>query len=344
MKIFLHHWKWTGVLFVALTVLLLTVACGEEEKPTLRLADTQFESLWINNAVAQFIIENGYGYPTETIETTTPIAQATLANGEIDIWMELWQQNWIDNYNEETAKGNIINTGMTYEGGPQFWVVPKYTADEHNLRTVDDLKDPQIAKLFQDPEDSSKGGFINCPIGWQCEAINEAKFEAYGLDQYYNVITPGSAGALDAALAGPQKKQEPVFGYYWAPTALMGLFEWQVLEEPSYSNECWEEVAKGQDDRSYTPKQACAYETLPIDKGVTKTLPDRASDVYEMLKKMVVGLDAINKTAAWSNENDVQDYSKAAVYYLQNFEDRWTTWMPSDKVKKVKEALAKSAQ
>ena len=63
-----------------------------------------------------------------------------------------------------------------------------------------------------------------------------------------------------------------------------------------------------------------------------------------MLKKMNVGLTPINKTAAWAMDADIQsDWVKAAVYYLQNFEDRWTTWMPADNAKKVKDGLASMA-
>ena len=38
-------------------------------RPVIRLFDGQQESLSINNAIAQFIIEHGYGYPTESVNT-----------------------------------------------------------------------------------------------------------------------------------------------------------------------------------------------------------------------------------------------------------------------------------
>ena len=340
----LYGWKRYGLLLVALLALpLIALACSseDEEKPVIKFSDTQFESLWINNAVAQFIIEKGYGYPTETVEMTTPVYQATLPKGEIDIVMEGWEQNILDWYNEEIGKGTIANLGMTYEGGPQFFVVPKWVSEEYNIKTVADMKDHW--ELFKDPEDSSKGAFINCIIGWQCAEINTVKLEAYGLDKFYNVISPGSAAALDAALAGAQKKREPVFGYYWAPTALMGMYDWQVLEEPEYNDGVWEKITAAREDKSLRPlDEAVAYQTLPINKLVWPGLEKKAPDVWEMLKKMNVGLEPINKTAAWSNENEVKDYSKAAVYYLQTFEDRWKTWVPDKIYKKIKDALAES--
>ena len=327
---------------VALLALPLFVACSsEEEKPIIKLSDQQFESHWINNALVKFIVENGYEYPVETIEMSTVIMQATLASGEIHLNMELWQQNLIDWYNEETAAGNIINLGETYEGGPQFFVVPTYFAEEYDITSVEDMKKPEVVAALADPEERSKGAFINCIIGWQCAEINRAKFATYGLDEYYNIISPGSAAALDAGLAGPQKKGDPVFGYYWAPTSLMGKYDWVVLEEPEYTASCWEEVIKGRDDATYTPAQACAYETLPVDKGIHSSLEDLAPDVVEMLRKMTVGLQPINVTAAWAIDNEIQgDWEKAAIFYLETYEDRWTSWMPGENADKVKEALA----
>ncbi|MGI5836558.1 MAG: glycine betaine ABC transporter substrate-binding protein [Chloroflexota bacterium] len=314
------------------------------EKSTLKLADTQFDSLWLNNAIGKFVIEKGYGYPVETVELTTPLAETALARGEIDIWLELWQQNWKDTYDKMIAAGDIQNLGPIYEAGPQFFIVPTWVSEEYDIKTVEDLKRPDVVKLFENPENPSKGAFINCITGWECAKVNRAKFKAYGLDEYYDIVEPGSSGAMDAALAGPQKRHEPVFGYYWAPTALMGMFDWHVIEEPEFSKEVWAEVEKGVDDESYKPKEACAYESLPIDIGIHKDTPQKAPDVVEMLKKMDVGLEPINKTLAWAKENDVQPTSEeVAVYYLKTFEDRWTTWMPAENAQKIKEALAKTS-
>lgn len=314
-------------------------APAPEEKPTIKFADSQFESLWINNAIAKFIIEEGYGYPVETIETTTPGAQVALARGDVLVWMEMWQQNLIDWYNEEIANGNIENGGMTYEGGPQFFIIPTWVHEEYNINTVADMKDHW--ELFPDPEDPDKGAFINCIVGWQCSAINDVKIEAYGLTDYYNIISPGSGGAMEAALAGPQKKHEPVFGYYWAPTSLVGAYDWYILDEPEYNKELWDEIIAAKDDPSLRPlSEACAYETIPVDKGFHKSLEEVAPDVREMLMKMVVGVQPLSVTVAWAVENEVQDWEKAAIYYLQNYEDLWKTWVTDDAYTKIKEALA----
>ncbi len=334
--------RWLLLVTVLVLVVPLVAACGpaeQEEKPTIKFADAQYESLWINNAIAEFIITKGYGYPVEIIQMTTVIWQVALPKGDIDIVMELWKQNLIDWYNEEIGKGTIENLGMTYEGGPQFFMIPTWVHEQYNINTVDDMKEHW--ELFKDPEDPDKGAFINCMIGWQCGAINEVKMEAYGLTDYYNVISPGSSGAMEAALSGAQKKKNPVFGYYWAPTALMGMYDWYILEEPEYDADIWDKIIAAKDDPSLRPlSEAVAYETLPIDKGIWSGLRQLAPDVVTMLEKMNVGLQPINVTAAWAKENEVQDWSLAAHYYLKNYEERWKTWVTDDAYQKIKAALA----
>ncbi len=334
-------WKRGLLLFTALvmTVTLVTGCAAGEEKPTIKFADNQFESLWINDAIAKFIIEEGYGYPVETIEMTTPIAQVSLAQGDVHVWLEMWQQNWIENYNEEVAAGNIENMGAIYEGGPQMFVIPQWMADDYNIVTVFDMKDHW--ELVKDPEDSSKGLFHNCIIGWQCQAINLVKLEAYGLLDYYNVLEPGSAGALEAAMEGPMKKGDPVFGYYWSPTQLMEKYDWYILEEPPYDAAVWEQIMAAVDDPTLRPlSEACAYEVLPVDIGINPSLRDIAPDVAAMLEKMFVGSWPLYYTAQWAKENEVQDWELAAIWFLQNYEDEWKTWVTDDAYNKIKDALA----
>ena len=62
-----------------------------------------------------------------------------------------------------------------------------------------------------------------------------------------------------------------------------------------------------------------------------------------MINKMVVGLDPLNATVAWATQNAVDDWERAAIYYLQNYEDRWRTWVTSDAYAKINAALEKSS-
>jgi len=142
--------------FCALAALVVTVllsgACGllgGGQKPVIRLHGTEYDSSLINNAIAEYVIEEGYGYPVEIVEITNQMMQEALPKGEIDLKMETWQQNRIDWYNENIENGNIVNLGMTYEAGPQFFIIPAWVAEEYNIKTVFDMADHW--ELFRDP-------------------------------------------------------------------------------------------------------------------------------------------------------------------------------------------------
>jgi glycine betaine/proline transport system substrate-binding protein len=308
-----------------------------EEKPTIKFSDTWYESVWLANAIAGFILEEGYGYPVETVELAVPVSQVSLSNGDIDVWLDLWYWYYLEWYKPAIAAGEIENLGIAMEPAPSFWTIPQWVHEEHNINTVQDMKDNW--ELFQDPEDPDKGLFVNCPIGWQCQAINTIKLEAYGLTEYYNIIEP-SAGAMEAALAGAQKKHEPVFGYYWAPTALMGAYDWYILEEPEYNADVWDKILAAIEDESLRPlDEAVAYEAVSPINGIWSGLRDMAPDVVAMLEKMTVGLEQTNKAAAWAKENEIEDWEKAAVWYMRTYDDRWKTWVTDDAYTKIKKAL-----
>ena len=335
--------KWYVLAVAAMAVVMLVAACGgdDDDKATIKFADNQFGgSLHVLTGIAKFVAENGYGHPTEVIEMTTPVYTVTLANGESHIMMEGWEQNLVDWYAKESAAGNVLNFGESFEGGPQFFVIPQWVHDQHGINTVADMMDKW--ELFKDPEDGSKGVFYNCIIGWQCAEINNVKLQAYGLDKQFNIVSPGSAGALKAALAGAQVKNEPVFGYYWSPTDLMSLYDWYILEEPVYDAAAWATISAAADDVSLRPvDQAVAYETVPINKLVHKSLPEIAPEFSDFLRQMSAGLGPLQKTLGWLDTNEVEDHiGLGAFHFMRNNTDLVKSWMDKDAWEDVEEALA----
>ena len=260
---------------------MMVVACGGS-KPVIKLYDGQWESLDVINAIFRLIAEEGYGYQVETVVSNTFGMQSALPDGEMDLNLEGWQQNIPDWYREQIRNGNMVNLGMTYEGGPQFFIIPKGVSEQFGIRSVEDMKNHW--ELFSDPQDPTKGVFYNCAIGFECHELNKVKLEAYGLDRHYNVVSPSSNLGLAAALARQQENNQPVFGHYWAPTGLMGSYEWQILEEPPHTNECSERLTAAAQDPSLRPVDAaCAYENVPIDKLAHRGLLSKAPDLADML-------------------------------------------------------------
>ena len=122
----------------------------------------------------------------------------------------------------------------------------------------------------------------------------------------------------------------------------MGMYDWYILEEPAYDEDTWLEIIAAKDDPSLRPlDEACAYETLPVEMGINSGLRAKAPDIVAMLEKTTVGLDQINKTAAWAKTEEIAgEWKLAAIYYLNNWESRWKGWVTTDAFNKIKAALA----
>ena len=70
------------------------------EKRELVFGGLNWDSALIQNGVARYIVENGYGYPTSQIEGgTVPLFQG-LRKGDVDITMEIWLPNQNAVWNE----------------------------------------------------------------------------------------------------------------------------------------------------------------------------------------------------------------------------------------------------
>lgn len=340
-----------AMLLVSLVLIISLISTSVfAEKEVIKFSDQQWQTHWINNAIASFIIEHGYGYPTETVVITSAVMRQVFPKGDIDVNMELWRFNMIKWYEEMTSEGKIIDLGPTFDRSTQGWYVPRYVIEGDPERGIEpmapDLKSvfdlPKYKHLFKDPEDSDKGLFVSCITGWTCAVVNRTKLHAYGLDKDFNVMEPGASPALDAAIAGAYKKGKPVLAYYWEPTWLMGAYDMVQLEEPEYTDKCWELIKKatlGEFDPSEAPKEAgCAYDSYAIHKAVHPSLVERAPEVVEFLKKMNVGTDPLNKTAAYMEQEDAEA-EDAALWFFENYTERWRSWLPEDVAAKVEKAL-----
>lgn len=309
---------------------------GSDYDETIVFADLNWDSAHFHTRIAQYILENGYGYETDAIPGgTIPLLQG-LINGDIDVSMEITVEQQPP-YKPAVEAGKLVDHGLMFNGSDQGWFVPTYMieGDEErgiepmapDLKSVEDL--PKYWELFKDPEDPSKGRFYDCIAGWVCEEINGAKFEAYGLNETYNMFLPGSDAALAASLVGAYEKGEPWFGYYWGPTWVRGLYDLTKLEEPEYTDECWDQIYEGE--------VACAYPLMEVH--VASNADFTEEPVIDFLEKIETTPDQINAALAYMEENDATP-DDAALWFLRENEDVWTGWVTEDAAQRVKDSLS----
>ena len=348
----LRTWKTLGGIVALLFAMMLALsACGtaqvapadgeaapaEEEaaepmeKPTIVFADLSWDSAQIQNAVARYILENGYGYETDAVFGDTVPMLVALRAGDVNVNMEIWLPNQEEPFLLALEEGTVEVVGKSLEDNWQSaFIIPQYVADANpDLRTVEDLKDHM--ELFVTPDSNGKARLLTCIPGWACEAVNAAQVEAYGLSDVVELVNPGSDSALQSEIRAAFLKEEPVLFYYWGPTTFSFELETQLggfyfLEEPEYNEECW---ADG---------NACAYPVAEVVIAVNTGIKDSAGDVVEMLSKWDWNFSNQRQAETYFSESGAE-YAEVAIWWLQN-NDSWREWVTADAAEKVAAALA----
>ena len=295
-----------------------------QERETIIFSDLNWPSAEIQARVAAYIVEHGYEYPTELVTGDTVSLWAALVNNDTHVTMEIWpaQQEWL----EDVDEGTLVALGTSLDTGWEAWVIPQYLKDEHpGLVSVTDI--PEYADLFVTADSRGKARFVTCIPGWACEQVNAAKVEAYGLSDVVDLLNPGSGAGLFADLEAAYAKGEPWIGYMWHPTPLSVELDLYILEEPPYSDECWAET------------KACAYPEAKVLIMVNSSLPPRAPEVIEFLEKWEFKAADQVATELWMDENN-EDTDAGAQWFLRNYRDVWSSFVPAEVAERVDAALA----
>ena len=329
-------WK-IGTLVVAAAVLLSMSAagCASAEKEPIIFGDLSWDSAQVNNRIAAFILAHGYGYDNiEYIPGDTITIHQGMVRGDVHVNMEVWVENQQEPFDEAVAAGQIIDLGNNFGDNWQGWLVPRYMvegdaargiqASAPDLRSVFDM--PDYWELFKDPEDPTKGRFINSIPGWECTEDNSQKLVTYELDQYYTDFITGSDAALAGSMAAAYQRGEPWFGYYWAPTWVLGKFDMYPLEEPPYDLDVWK------------ANRGCAYPSNNVNIAVNAKWAERNPEVVAFLDNFVTETAQHNAVLAYM-EAEGATTEEAGMFFLREYEDWWTKWVPSDVASAVKSAL-----
>ena len=301
-------------------------------KETIVFSDLNWTSAQVQNRIAQYIVEHGYGYPTDVVLGATLPNFQGLQKGDIHVTMEIWLPNQSLGWEKALEIGDVASVGTSLVGDWQStFVIPKYIADENpDLKTPQDLMKPEYQELFSTADSRGKARLVACVIGWSCEVVNGEQIEAYGLADHLHVINPGSQEAMFAEVYAAYEKEEPWLGYMWG-TGDPGLkLDLVRLEEEPYSEECWD------------ADKACAFDESLVLVAVHKSLLPRAPDVIGFLQNWEFSIDVYKEIFQWMDANPGSEASEAALWFLTN-NRIWEDWIPSDIADKVNAALESEA-
>ncbi|MGB0439145.1 MAG: glycine betaine ABC transporter substrate-binding protein [Paracoccaceae bacterium] len=285
--------------------------CGE-----VSLAKMNWASAEIYSTITQFLMVQGYGCDVTVVPSATNTAITSLAeNGEPDIVPELWV-NSAPAYHKLAAEGKVLKAAdVISDGGSENWWIPSYLAEAHpELTTIDGiLANPELVG----------GRFHNCPDGWGCRFANDNLVQAYGFDAAgMEVFNHGSGETLASSMAAAYQSQEPWFGYYWGPTALLGNYSMVAVDMGGYNADAHSCNASAD---CATPGKS-SFPAAPVYTVVTASLPEREPEIAELVSNISLSNTEMSQLLAWRSANNASA-EEAAVYFLTSAQDTWSGWV-----------------
>ncbi|MTH96989.1 ABC transporter substrate-binding protein [Roseibium sp. RKSG952] len=310
----------------------LAAECGN-----VSIAEMNWASAGTMAQIDSFILEKGYGCSVDLLPgDSVPTFTSMVARSQPDVAPELWVNSIKEPLDKAVKAGElVIASKVLKDGGPQGFYIPAALAQKHGLKTLDDvLAHPE---LFPGAEDKSRGAFFTCPTGWDCGPISANLLRAWKAEEKgFEIVPTGSSAGLSGSLARAVEQGEGWFGYYWGPTALLGMYDMTLVDMGVPFNQTeWDRCTSVPDCPD--PKKN-AWQIGEAYTVVTSRFAAKGGAAMEYLK--VRGWD--NKTAskvlAWMEKNQAA-HEDGAWYFLKNHPDVWTQWVSPDVAEKVKAAL-----
>tara|TARA_R110002110_G_scaffold260260_4_gene476027 strand:- start:6963 stop:7868 length:906 start_codon:yes stop_codon:yes gene_type:complete len=285
----------------------------------------------------RFVLQHGYRCEAVLIAgDTVSTGTSMIRDAFPDIASELWTDSFGVDLTAAIKDGKVVITGASLSGGGQegFWV-PRYLVE----------RNPELARiegvianinLFRRPGESAPR-FMSCPDDWACHVAVGNLFNALGLGATgFTLEVPESGQDLAQSLRSAVSARQPWFGYYWAPTALLGELDMVLVDFGSGANKPhFLECITRTDCASPQPTM---FPPAPIKTLVASEFAERAPDVIAYLSNRSFSNAAMSRLLAWMEANRA-DGAAGAVHFLKEQESVWSSWVDADAAQRIKAAL-----
>lgn len=310
---------------LALTAALSLAAStsARADDTTVKISDLNWIGPKAIAHVLKAVIEGPLGSEAVIVEGMSD--QALIAagmdkgDGSVDVYTELTMPNqqaiW-DKYVEGNQTVDISPPYPTTQG----LYIPSYMADR--IKTVDDLKDPEIAAMF-DKDGNGRGEYWPGDVAWKSTKIWQVKFKDYGLSELWEPEIVSDA-TFKSQLKTAYGNQKPIIFYNWTPEWIHAAYDLSLVGEPSYTEGCVD-LRLDEEDWLDTSKFNCEFQDSTSYVAFSKSLEQRNPAVAKFLKQVQLDADLVNQwiLKIGRDEMDPQDVAEEWVSNNMDTVNKW---------------------
>jgi glycine betaine/proline transport system substrate-binding protein len=236
-------------------------------------------------------------------------AAAAKGDGSVDVLPDIWLPNQSAAWAKYVDGGthSLVPNKHPYTGVQGFYV-PGYIQDKYGVKSVYDLKKPEVAKLF-----ASLGGgkaeLLVGPAGWESTNIGEVKAKDYGFSGNFDSVST-EASVTYAKLDAAYKAGRGVVFYAYTPDWIFSAYDLRRLDEPAFdgyaqdnkkgdplykADGCWKFISPTVDSDWLKKSQiTCAYPDAKVYVLASRSLQKRSPKIAAFLENVAIDPKSLN--------------------------------------------------
>lgn len=316
----LHIRKFMGAGAVSLIALAGTAQAAE-----IVIGVPNWPSVAATANVLKVVIEDNLGLEVELQNGTNPIVFEAMDKGSMSAHPEVWmpnQQNLHDTFVKQKKTVMMNPNGVEAFQG---MCVPKAIAEKHNIKSINDLTDPDKAAIFDTNGDGRGEIWIGAP-GWASTNVEKVRAKSYGYAELME-LTESDETLAYANLDNAIKAGKPWVGFCYSPHYVFVLHDMQVLEEPPYNAAGWN-VIQPTDDPAWLEKSsaAMAWDTAYLHLHYAKSVGDKYPQVAKLFANMKLDTATVS-AMTYALVIDKKDPAAYAKEWVAANEDAVLDWL-----------------
>lgn len=294
------------------------------------IAEETFQTEIVNRALAEL------GYQINDInEVDYAVGYKSIAQEADSDDISFMAVNWAPLHENMYKKAGgdqvFFRQGNYVEGCAQGYLIDKKTADKYNIKYINDLKKPEIAKLFDNNNDG-KADLAGCNPGWGCEKVIEYQLDAFGLR---NTVqhNQGQYSAIISETITNFKQGKPVLYYTWTPYWVSGILKpgkdvtWLQVTRTAHPVTKNTALANG-------ANYGFNINAMRIiaNKSVAEKHPD-AAKLFSVMKLNVNDVSAQNQLIK-NGQNTPEDINRHVSAWINANKEQFDSWIAQAKASK----------
>ncbi len=292
-------------------------AAAPESADPIKIAINEWTGQHVSAHITGEILKK-MGYNVEYVTAGAVPQFAAIAQGNLHLQPEVWDNNVGDIYPKAVEAGDIVQVGSLGLEPREGWIYPPYMKEKcPGLPAADALI--ECAQAFGTPETFPKGRLVTYPADWGTRSKDLVNNAGLPLQP----VPGGSEGAMIAELKSAYAAKQPMLMMFWAPHWIFAELEFDWVDLPAAAPDCDTNPEPG------FKKDAtgdCGFAQANIGKIVWKGFKDKWPAAYKLVEQVKIDNDTQNRMML-EIDNKGRKLEEVVGEWMTKNESTWKEWV-----------------